>query len=451
MAAGDFSIDLKYKPVGMDSDPMVGGKVSGSSTEDFTGFTLELVNTKTQWRSGKISLRTDGVFIANLHAEKSERNEFVIELMDPSGRQQKATPNSLTYTIGSVVEEQPLINSMGIALANNEHDKLCEKGRGLPLKAMRVYRTTHAIRQGQSADVFKIPVVEGELDRADRNRLVGTLEIKGENIRRDLPAGSEVEVTLRIDESRIITLTAYVPLLDEEFMTTVNMGVTGPNPEFLKRDYEAEMQRFQEVKAQAADAEGESAEGLIEKVEGSPLIREVKELAGAAKGDPDAAAKCEKRLLELKLKLDEAMDALEWPALVAQTRAWLGDLDSTATRHGTQPQRDKAAELADEAEEIITERKMDRLRKKLSQVERLYFEIVFAQPGFWVHQFGLLEKEKERPSDPTRAARLLEQGRDCIAKNNATGLQNVVRQFWDLLPKGAVDAAQRGYQSGLVR
>lgn len=451
VAAGDFAIDLKYKPVGMDSDPMVGGKVSGSSTEDFTGFTLELVNTKTQWRSGKISLRADGVFIANLHAEKGERNEFVIELFDPSGRKQRATPDSLTYTIGSVVEEQPLINSMGIALANNEYDKLCEKGRGLPVKATREYRTTHAIRQGQSADVFKIPVIEGELDRADRNRLVGMLEIKGENIRRDLPAGSEVEVTLRIDESRIITLTAYVPLLDEEFTTKVNLKVNDPNPEFLKRDYEAEMKRFHDVKTKAADAEGASAEGLIQKVEDSPLMQEVKEAVVAAKGDPDAAAKCEKRLLELKLKLDEAADALEWPALVAETREWLGELDSTATRHGTQSQRDKAAELADEADDIITERKMDRLRKKLSQVERLYWEIVFAQPGFWVHQFGLLEKEKARPTDPARAARLLEQGRDCIAKNNITGLQNIVRQFWDLLPKEAVDAAQRGYQSGLVR
>jgi hypothetical protein len=26
-----------------------------------------------------------------------------------------------------------------------------------------------------------------------------------------------------------------------------------------------------------------------------------------------------------------------------------------------------------------------------------------------------------------------------------------VRQFWDLLPREVIDAAQRGYQSGLVR
>jgi molecular chaperone DnaK len=451
VAAGEYSIDLRHKPVGMDSAPMAGGKVSGPSTEDFTGFTLELVNTKTQWRSGKISLREDGVFIANLHAERGERNTFAIELFDPSGRKQKTKPDTLTYTIGAVVEEQPLINSMGIALANNEYDKLCEKGRGLPLKATGDYRTVHALRQGQSGELLKVPVIEGELERADRNRLVGTLEIKAEHIRRDLPAGSEVEVTLRIDESRVITATAYVPLLDEEFIGKIDMKQHDPNPEVLKREYEAEMKRFREVKEKAAEAEGESAEGLVQNVEDSPLMQEVKEAVAAAKGDPDAAAKCEKRLLELKLRLDEAADALEWPALVAETRQWLEDLDATVNRHGSQAQRDKAAELADEAEGIIGERKMDRLRKKLDHVQRLYWEIVFAQPGFWVNQFQQLEKQKERMSDQARATRLLEQGRDCIAKNNATGLQNIVRQFWDLLPREVVDAAQRGYQSGLVR
>jgi molecular chaperone DnaK len=449
--AGEYSIDLRHKPVGVDSDPMAGGKVSGSSTTDFTGFTLEFVNMKTQWRSGKISLREDGVFFANLHAERGERNIFAIELFDPSGRKQKTTPDTLTYTIGAVVEEQPLINSMGIALANNEYDKLCEKGRGLPQKATRDYRTTHAVRQGQSADVFKIPVIEGEQERADRNRLVGMLEIRGEHIRRDLPAHTEVEVTLRIDDSRIITVTAYVPLLDEEFVTKLDMKRHDPNPEVLEREYEAELVRFTEVKRRAADADAGGVDDLVQRVEDSPLMQEVKDAIASAKGDPDAAAKCEKRLLELKLKLDEAADALEWPALVAETRQYLAELDATVKSNGSQSQRGKAAELAVQVEDTITEGKMDRLRKKLDQVKRLYWEVLFAQPGFWVHQFQQLENQIEQMSDPTRAARLIGQGRQCIAKNNPTGLQNIVRQFWDLLPREIIDAAQRGYQSGLVR
>ena len=96
IAVGEYQLELakSFKSVGLDSAPMVGGKVSGASAQDFTGFTLELVNTKTQWRSGKVSLRADGVFMANLHAEKSERNTFAVELYDASGRKQKVKPDT---------------------------------------------------------------------------------------------------------------------------------------------------------------------------------------------------------------------------------------------------------------------------------------------------------------------------------------------------------------------
>lgn len=210
----------------------------------------------------------------------------------------------------------------------------------------------------------------------------------------------------------------------------LDMKQHDPNPDVLKREYEAEMQRFREVKVKAADAEDESGEELVQNVEDSPLMQEVKEAVAAAKGDPDAAAKCEKRLLELKLKLNEAADALEWPALVADARKELDDLDTVVARSGSQGQKDKAAELAQEIEDIITDRKTDRLRKKIDQVLRLYWEIVFAQPGFWVNQLQRMEKEQTKMTDQTRSSRLLDQGRDCIAKNNITGLQSIVRQAY---------------------
>jgi molecular chaperone DnaK len=452
--AGEYQLELakSFKPVGLDSAPMVGGKMSGPSTQDFTGFVLELVNTKTQWRSGKISLRADGTFIANLHAEKSERNTFVIELYDANGRKQKVTPDTLTYTIGVGGDvEQPLIHSMGTALANNEYDKFFEKGRGLPLKETRDYRTVHPIRQGQTDDLIKIPIIEGENDLADRNRHIDDLLIQAANIRRDLPAGSEVELTLRIDESRIITATAYVPLLDEEYSQKVELRHKKADIEFLKRDFENELLRFHKVKSKALSVEGETAGEMVQEVENSPLMQDVKESLAAAKADHNAAAKCEQRLLEFKLKLDEAADALEWPALVAESRDWLGWLQKVADQIGNNQQKHKAGDLANEVEEIIRDHKPDRLRKKVEHMARLYYEIVMAQPGWWVNQFQQMEKQQGKMTDPVRGARLLGQGQDCVAKNNVTGLQNIVRQLWELLPDEVVEEAKRAYGSTIMR
>jgi hypothetical protein len=229
------------------------------------------------------------------------------------------------------------------------------------------------------------------------------------------------------------------------------MKKQSPKPEELQRECDAEIKRMRELNSKASAADGESAKDVLEKVEASNLLDEVKQTLSAAKGDPDAAAKCEKRLLELKLKLDEASDALEWPALVAEANDWIGQLKELVDQHGTQQQEDKSNDLTEQIEDIIREKKMDRLRKKIEQLRTLYYEILFAQPGFWVGTFNNLEKQKNRMNDQGRATRLLDQGRDCIAKNNVTGLQNVVRQLWDLLPQEIVEQTQRGYQSGLVR
>lgn len=454
-AVGEYQLELakSFKPVGLESAPTVGGKLSGASAQDFTGFTLELVNTKTQWRSGKVSLRPDGAFVANLHAEKGERNTFAIELYDPRGRKQKIKPDTLTYTIGIGGDvEQPLINSMGIAEKNNRYSRHFEKGGGLPLTATLDYVTTEPVRQGRKEDVCRIPVVEGENEKADRNRFNGVLEIRGDMIRRDLPAGSDVEVTLKMDESRILTVTAYVPLLDEEFACKVEMMRHQPTPEDLKRDHQREMKRFCEVKSKAAAAApGQTAERLAEEVESCPLAREVEELLAAAKADPMAALQAEKRLLELKLKLDEAADALEWPALQKEAHDWLGWVQNVADQHGNDQQKQKAEDLANEIEEIIRTDKPDRLRKKIEQLARLYFEIVMAQPGWWVNQLERMEEQQQAMSDQARAERLLGQGRDCLAKNNVTGLQSVVRQLWDLLPAETVEEVKCGYEPTIMR
>ena len=71
-------------------------------------------------------------------------------------------------------------------------------------------------------------------------------------IRRDLPAGSEVEVTLKMDESRILTVAAYVPLLDEEFAAKIEMKRHQPNPDDLKKDYESGNETIPRSKIKAA-------------------------------------------------------------------------------------------------------------------------------------------------------------------------------------------------------
>ena len=449
--AGEFTVELKYKPVGHDNEPVVGGKVTSPGQNDLSDYSIEFVQSKTRWSSGRIRLKADGVFMTNLFAEAGDRNIYRIELTNRSGEKQRVSPDELAYTIGAVVEEQPIIHSIGVGLTTNQVEFFFEKGRGLPQKKTVDFQTVQPLRVGQNGELIRIPIVEGENELADRNRLIDTIEIKASNIRREVPTGSEIELTLSIDTSRIVRAKAYVPILDEEFEAVIDLKRTTPEPEVLTKECEAELNRIRTLRTKAETTDGQTNQEALDRIEASNLLTEIKEALLAAKGDPDAAAKCEKRLLELKLQLDELADKVEWPALLVEVREWIGYLERAVEKHATTAQREKAERANADAEETIKEAKLAKLQRKLEQIQRVYYTIVAEQPGWWVYQLQQAEKQLGQMSDQKRGERLLNQGQECLAKNNVTGLQNVVRQLWDLLPSELAEAAKRGFRSGVVK
>lgn len=447
-SAGQFNIDLKYKPVGADEDPTVRGEVKAVSGASVDGFTIEFVNQKSHWRSGKVPLKADGRFKVNLLAERGSQNVFGIELVDSKGSKQVPVPDSIAYTIGLAISEQPIINSIAVALANNEADVFFKKGSPLPAKATRVYRSTHALKKGETGDVLKVPVVEGEVELADRNRLLGTLDIRGNNIRRDVPAGTEIEITLHMDASRIIRAKAYIPMLDEEYEAVIDYNTRNPDQKQLQQEYDAEVNRLESLREKASKADDAKGSEVLDDL---PDLEQVESLIDAAKSDPDAANKAERRLLELKVRLDQAEDSLKWPALVADVAKALDELDKLIDAHGTQQHQERADKLREQVDDLIEEKRAEPLRKKHEQVQDLYREILFDQPGFWVGFFNDLVEKSSGMKDQDAAARIINQGRQCITRGNVQGLRNVVVQLLGLLPRDVAEAIQRGYQSGLLK
>ena len=441
---GEFQVNIsdKYKPVGYENDPLIAGKVVNPDGATTSGLTIEFVNRDTKWRSGQVPLNAEGAFMANLLAEKGSRNTFHIELMDRQGTPQKAVPDHVVYTIGAVIEEQPLLKSIGLGKADNSVDWFFKSGAGLPQKKRwpKAYRTTVALKAGQPGKSVRFPIVEGENDCADRNRIVGILEIDSSMVRRDLPVGSDVEITLKINESRSLFLEAYFPLLDTEFPMQVNVEKTSASASDIVNTLRDEKRRLEDLKEKAEEA-GES--DLVEDLESLESDRELDEAARAAK-DPAAAEKAQARLLELQLKLDSAEEKLKWPALVTEARELQEEINDLAQEHGEGTNRERAEDWSEMVDSIIIKKQTERLAKKIQDGRTLYAQILFSLPAFWVGQFQRLDRERHKFVDSATADRLLERGRGYLQQNNVEGLTDVVRKLWDLLPTEEAEKARRG-------
>jgi len=448
---GEYQIEMlrSNKSVGHEYDPLVGGKVISPTGVD--GYTIEFINIKTQWRSGKIRLRSDGVFLLNLLAEKGDRNTFTIELSDQTGTRQKCVPDTHVYTVGSTIEEQPLINSMGIALASNEVEWFFRKGVGLPQKRKSpvLFRTIHALKVGEPDIGIRVPVVEGENEVADRNRQIGALEISSANIKHDLASGSEIEVTLHIDQSRDIRVMVYVPVLDEEFETKLNL-LKQNNPN-LDGDFSAELSRIETLIKHADSASDGDGAAKLESIKTSHLVQEIRDCVSAAKGDADAAQKAEKRLLDLKIALDEVESAIKWPKSVAEATNWLDDLGRIIAQHGTPEQTGRFEELRHEVAGIISKKEVDRLLRKQKEIEELYFQVLVSIPAFWVSQFQRAVDQRLKMNNPAQAEKLINMGQGYLDQDNLEGIRDVVPKLWELLPKSVVEEARRGFDAGIMR
>jgi molecular chaperone DnaK len=441
---GRYAVELEYKPAGPDPEPLVGGKVVAPPAANLAGHTIEFVNVTMQppWRSGKIGLSPDGGFMTTVQAQKGPENKFLIELHNAADSKVPTVPEHFTYVIIVASSGQPLIHSMGIGLANNEMESYFNKGEALPIRRRKVLLTAAQLRRGRVEDVVRVPVMEGQKVRADRNHHIGSLEIKGSDVKRDVPPGSEIEVTLEIDRSRLILVKAYVPVLNEEFENMLKLGSEEPNRARLQMDFGREKARLEKLRQQVKETRDAEADKALFRIDGERMLHDVEVSLAAMTEDPDAGQKCQDRLLDLKGALDEVEDKLAWPALVASARKEVEverNIVNDATFKATHEEKEQFAMLERETRAAIGERDPDLLRRKVQEMDRLGAIIVLRHPGWWLAQFERFEKEQCKVTDAARAAEYIAQGRRAVNDNDAERLKAAVRQLFSLLPPDDAD------------
>jgi molecular chaperone DnaK len=443
---GVFAISLKYDPVGTEPEPVIGGRVSGTEEQSFLGWTVRLLEKESNWQSSAIPLKKDGAFVTQIRAVAGRRNTFAIELRDAGGALQQSTPPSFTYTVGAVAQGQPLINNLCIGLSDNNVEVLFEKGQSLPLrKRARTFRTVEALKAGDAGSSIKIALVEGDHAKADRNRYVGDMIISGTKAKRDLPKDSEVEVELRIDESRNITLRVFIPTLNDEFEQKLDLRKHKTDLRVLREKFEAEVRRFQMLKDKTNDASPE----LLERIEDTE-IPGLEALLERAAGDESALEKFDQRLLDLMLAIDDVEESARWPKIEEELRSQMGFAEKLlegGTAKGAEAT--SLRKLIDEAEPIIDERRVEGAVDLTRRLSAAYFRIVQNQPGYWVGSLKYLGTKLDVMTDRQKGERLLGLGQQAVQQGDVDALRSTVVQLWQLMPDEEQENYGRGIGAGI--
>ncbi|WP_327099696.1 Hsp70 family protein [Nocardia vinacea] len=430
---GGFTLTLDYHPVGPDPDPLIRGSIEPADR----GLSIEFGNPESRppWHSGRLPVAADGTFATRVLAERGRLNTFQVWLSDAFGNRRQVGPDTFTYTVGAVQTEQPLIHSIGIGLADNTLLSLAPKGATLPVRCRTKLHTTTTIGPGVASGVIRIPILEGEQPRADRNRQVGCLEVRAQQVSRPLPLGSDIEFIVEIDSSRLVTARAYVPMLDEEFDQVADLeSETVPTHNELADRVSEIRERLASLRSRQGQAGDPVAGMVLMRVDAAGRTETVEQRLAAARDDTDAAQGCDAMVRELHAALDEAEDALQWPELVAEARSACVEATDIVAAHGNTDDAAamRVATLA--IEEAIDTRDSRSLRQHTNDLGRLIGQVLDRAGVLQVELFHHLAARRAEMSSPPHADRLIAQGRAALDRDETAPLRSINSQLFALLP-----------------
>ena len=255
-----------------------------------------------------------------------------------------------------------------------------------------------------------------------------------------------------MDASRMLKVVAYVPLLDEEFPSKIELGgkVRQPDVAILRAEWARERKRLTTLKDNQHLSDAQSVQRALLDHEASAATQEIDATLAHEKAEFDAILRVEREILEWKIRLDEIEDRATWPSLVKEVDVKLTELDTLALQNGTSEEKARSRTLREQVAALIGEKNAIRLRTKKAEIEDVSSAILFRQTAFWVNHFDALVACQPQMSDPARAEELVRQGREAVEAENVAALKEIVFSLQDLLPQQALEEVQRGYGSGIL-
>ena len=435
--AGALQVSFEYEPSGADERPDIGGIVHAPAGSDATSYSIELVNARTQWRSGKLPLAKNGAFLVAVSAARGA-NSFQIELTDAQGSIVPTSPEVVEYTMTTIeAPQKTLIHSILIGQADGSGRVILRKGDTLPAEKPRVaVRADHTVRQG-SDDSLCIKIYEGDnVRRASRNVLIGEVVVPAADFPRDLPAGAEIEVGIRLDEVGEISGTAEVMMfdLDEPYPISWHSGgIFGSVDEgHLRRETEKVRERIAELEPLAT--KDSLAAKVFERIDAEDTLEQVEDTLSAAKNERDQARKCQTLVMRLNEQLDAIEAKRERPELEKRLAEALGTAEQLIAEDSSGRYVQQLDVLQKEAKHALTDPDSQPVVQAAERVEGFVQFMLSQRIEYWVWGAQFAEEHKAEMTDQRKADLLLRQSQKAMADQDVDALKASVVQLMRLLP-----------------
>lgn len=356
-----IQLEVKYDAATVENDMFVSIKLLKDKTEgEIPGQVFaDIVRSDGNISSGKKEIGEKATII-ELQLKDGRSNLFNIYLFDNFGNAIDCQPNQISILQGINPGE---MTTLPYHICIVRHFFGEDKNLIMPVKGLEKnkkipatgivsgLKTRKEIRPGMKDDMIRIPIYQGEYNSEGANpklnHLVHEVIITGETIPGLLPMGSDVELTLKVNRSEGLKLSAFFPALEhtEELEIEVK-NIQTPSEEYLN----------DEINSAIEEAKTLNSEDILNNLEG--LQEEFENKKGSADGKIQINENLKKELF----KLEERKKATEWPKVEQELKDSFFELEELMEKikeHGVESKlnmpkvNQHISELRNKVEKII--------------------------------------------------------------------------------------------------
>lgn len=449
-----IQLGLGYEPTTVENEEFVTIKILKDKTKGVIPEKCfaEVVRADKAWSSGKVQIDESGE-VVEVKLNEGKANAFNVFVYNEQGDLIPSEPNDFTIIQGSKVSSATLPYNIGIEIKSKASGKIVFR----PIKGLEKNQTTPAtgianglktqkqINPGSKTDFIKIPVYQGDYgsegSRAIYNEHVFDVIISGEQLPSLLPEGSDVDLTLKVDKSERITVSAFFPYLNftEEVVIpeTVQKEI---DAKWLETEISKAKQTLNIIKQEGDFADKDSLYKL------SNELAELEKLLEQGRSDYDRKKQILDNLRRSLRKLDDIQDSTEWPKTEEELKDAFYKLEETFKQfegkvEGLNEDRIKEAiaQFKEQIPQIIRDKNV-KVAKELTDLMRgLSFTLVDQALGAQMEIMMLKQFNDEFDihdwSDRNKAKMLISQGLQIAAiKPSKQRLRPILIELYKLLP-----------------
>ena len=226
-----YALDLEYLPVTSEKTTNVVGRIVGTNGT-VTRVKIDCIASDTSesalWTSGWCDVLDvkQGIFDIDINiCNFNGINKYRVSIITNDGSSKKLLSDTfeINYKETSLkLSAPPMPYAIGVLVTDgkdNRVDWIIEKDTKLPVKKTQVYMLNKTLNPSEDTEC-EIKFYEGENTlNPDANDLMRVVHIKSRELNRTLIAGTDVEITINIDESRCVSIEGYVPSFDYELLS----------------------------------------------------------------------------------------------------------------------------------------------------------------------------------------------------------------------------------------